>query len=60
VDLDRREAVRHALALARPGDAVLLAGKGHEEYQLVGVARVPYSDREAVEAALHTSGTRPG
>jgi UDP-N-acetylmuramoyl-L-alanyl-D-glutamate--2,6-diaminopimelate ligase len=42
--LDRREAIRRALAAAGPGDVVLLAGKGHETYQIVGHDFVPYSD----------------
>ncbi|NLZ38633.1 MAG: UDP-N-acetylmuramoyl-L-alanyl-D-glutamate--2,6-diaminopimelate ligase [Firmicutes bacterium] len=47
---DRREAVRHALSIARKGDIVLLAGKGHETYQLIGDQYIPYSDKQAVEA----------
>jgi UDP-N-acetylmuramoyl-L-alanyl-D-glutamate--2,6-diaminopimelate ligase len=46
---DREEAVRYALSQAGRGDIVLLAGKGHENYQLVGGRQVPYSDRRAVE-----------
>lgn len=46
----REEAVRYALSVAQKGDIVLLAGKGHENYQLVGDKHVPYSDKEAVEA----------
>ncbi|NLP36678.1 MAG: UDP-N-acetylmuramoyl-L-alanyl-D-glutamate--2,6-diaminopimelate ligase [Firmicutes bacterium] len=46
---DRFEAVRYALSLAQKGDIVLLAGKGHESYQIVGDKRIPYSDRQAVE-----------
>jgi UDP-N-acetylmuramoyl-L-alanyl-D-glutamate--2,6-diaminopimelate ligase len=52
VILDRSSAVEAALALARPGDAVLLAGKGHEEWQIMDGRRVPYSDRWVVEAPL--------
>ncbi|MFQ5830698.1 MAG: UDP-N-acetylmuramoyl-L-alanyl-D-glutamate--2,6-diaminopimelate ligase [Candidatus Methylomirabilia bacterium] len=52
VILDRREAVRAALALARAGDAVLLAGKGHEEYQIVEGRRLSYNDRRTVEEIL--------
>jgi UDP-N-acetylmuramoyl-L-alanyl-D-glutamate--2,6-diaminopimelate ligase len=52
VVLDRREAVRVAVSLARAGDTILLAGKGHEDFQLVGETRVPYSDRHAAEEAL--------
>jgi len=58
VILDRSRAVEAALALARPGDAVLLAGKGHEEWQIMDGRRVPYSDRWVVEALLPGGGSR--
>lgn len=45
---DRMEAVRYAVSIARPGDIVLLAGKGAEDFQLIKGVRVPYSDREAL------------
>ena len=49
---DRREAIRLAVALARPGDAVLVAGKGHENYQIKGDQRLHFDDREEVQEAL--------
>jgi len=49
---DRRESVRQALADCRPGDLLLLAGKGHEPYQEIHGVKHPYSDRAAVEAVL--------
>ena len=49
---DRGEAVAYAVRNARPGDVILLAGKGHETYQLVGTVKEPYSDRGALMAAL--------
>jgi UDP-N-acetylmuramoyl-L-alanyl-D-glutamate--2,6-diaminopimelate ligase len=49
---DRREAIRLAVRLARPGDAVLVAGKGHENYQIWGTERRHFDDREEVTAAL--------
>lgn len=52
VILDRAEAIAAACARARPGDAVLIAGKGHEPYQILAGRRVPWSDREAALAAL--------
>jgi len=52
---DRRESVRQALADCRPGDLLLLAGKGHEPYQEIHGVKHPYSDRAAVEAALRGS-----
>jgi UDP-N-acetylmuramoyl-L-alanyl-D-glutamate--2,6-diaminopimelate ligase len=49
---DRREAIAHAIAKAAPGDVVLLAGKGHEDYQEVRGVRLPFSDVEEAAAAL--------
>lgn len=49
---DRQEAVSHSIRVAAPEDAILVAGKGHEEYQLIGTERLPYSDRETVKRAL--------
>ena len=46
VERDRARAIDVALAEARPGDAVLVAGKGHEDYQIVGRERRAFSDRE--------------
>jgi UDP-N-acetylmuramoyl-L-alanyl-D-glutamate--2,6-diaminopimelate ligase len=46
---DRREGIRLALSMARPGDMVLIAGKGHETYQVIGSARSHFDDREEVE-----------
>ncbi|MDQ3388008.1 MAG: UDP-N-acetylmuramoyl-L-alanyl-D-glutamate--2,6-diaminopimelate ligase [Gemmatimonadota bacterium] len=46
--LDRGEAIRHALAEARPGDLVLLAGKGHERYQIRGTESRPFDERVVV------------
>jgi UDP-N-acetylmuramoyl-L-alanyl-D-glutamate--2,6-diaminopimelate ligase len=54
VEPDRRAAIALAIAAARPGDAVLVAGKGHEEYQLVGAEKRPFSDREEARRALGT------
>jgi len=49
---DRREAIRLAVSLARPGEAVLVAGKGHENYQIWGAERRHCDDREEVLEAL--------
>src|SRR5881397_1871289 len=45
---DRREAIALALELARPGDTILLAGKGHETYQIVGSEKQPFDERAIV------------
>lgn len=49
---DRADAIREAVRLAQPGDFVLLAGKGHEDYQLIGNDRVPFCEREIVRLAI--------
>jgi UDP-N-acetylmuramoyl-L-alanyl-D-glutamate--2,6-diaminopimelate ligase len=49
---DRRAAIELAVACARPGDAVLIAGKGHEATQLVGAERRHFDDREEARRAL--------
>ena len=53
VEADRREAIKLAVGLAGPDDVVLVAGKGHETYQLVGGERLGFDDREVAAAALH-------
>jgi UDP-N-acetylmuramoyl-L-alanyl-D-glutamate--2,6-diaminopimelate ligase len=52
VEPDRRAAIALALACARPGDAVLLAGKGHEDYQIIGKEKRHFSDLEEARRAL--------
>jgi UDP-N-acetylmuramoyl-L-alanyl-D-glutamate--2,6-diaminopimelate ligase len=49
---DRREAIQLAVAIARPGDTVLIAGKGHEDYQIVGREKFPFSDPDEARRAL--------
>ncbi len=49
---DRRAAIRTAAREAAPGDVVLIAGKGHEAYQVVGDERLPFDDREEVRKAF--------
>jgi UDP-N-acetylmuramoyl-L-alanyl-D-glutamate--2,6-diaminopimelate ligase len=49
---DRRQAIERAIALAGPDDCVVIAGKGHEDYQLYGNERRPFSDQRVVKAAL--------
>ena len=56
VVLDRQQAIALAIAAARPGDVVLIAGKGHEDYQIVGTTKNPFDDR--VEARLGLQARR--
>jgi UDP-N-acetylmuramoyl-L-alanyl-D-glutamate--2,6-diaminopimelate ligase len=49
---DRRGAIAETLAQARPGDTVLLAGKGHETYQVVGKEYRPFDEKAIVEELM--------
>jgi UDP-N-acetylmuramoyl-L-alanyl-D-glutamate--2,6-diaminopimelate ligase len=57
VQLDRASAIREALEEARDGDVVVIAGKGHEDYQIYGQERRPFSDQDVVRSVL---GARAG
>jgi UDP-N-acetylmuramoyl-L-alanyl-D-glutamate--2,6-diaminopimelate ligase len=48
VEVDRRAAIEWALSSATSGDSVLIAGKGHEDYQIIGRERKPFSDQKVV------------
>ena len=50
---DRAKAIRTALATAAPGDCVLIAGKGHERFQIVGDERMPFDDAEVARDWLY-------
>jgi UDP-N-acetylmuramoyl-L-alanyl-D-glutamate--2,6-diaminopimelate ligase len=52
IELDRRAAIRDALVVARPGDVVLIAGKGHEQGQTAGGVTVPFDDRAVAREEL--------
>jgi UDP-N-acetylmuramoyl-L-alanyl-D-glutamate--2,6-diaminopimelate ligase len=49
LEVDRRAAIQSALRQAQAGDVVLIAGKGHEDYQVIGKEKIHFSDREVVE-----------
>lgn len=55
IELDRASAIRRAVGLARPGDAVLIAGKGHETYQVFADRIIHFDDREVAEQAVEVS-----
>lgn len=50
--LDRREAISHAISMAKPEDVVLIAGKGHETYQEINGVRHDFDDREVARHAI--------
>ena len=49
---DRAEAIHFAIENAKPGDGVLIAGKGHEDYQILGTQKIHFDDREQAKEAL--------
>ena len=54
--VDRREAIRTACTMAQPGDVVLVAGKGHEDYQIVKGVKHHFDDREEVRQCVGLAG----
>ncbi len=52
VIVNRREAIFHAVRTAQPGDTIVLAGKGHEDYQIIGHEKFHFDEREVVAEAL--------
>ena len=50
--VDRREAIRTACMLAQPGDVILVAGKGHEDYQIIQGVKHHFDDHEVIREAF--------
>ena len=46
---DRHEAIKTAVMLAEPRDIILLAGKGHEDYQIIGTEKYPFNDKAVIK-----------
>ncbi|NTV83987.1 MAG: UDP-N-acetylmuramoyl-L-alanyl-D-glutamate--2,6-diaminopimelate ligase, partial [Bacteroidales bacterium] len=57
--INRKEAIRTACHLARPGDIILVAGKGHEKYQEIKGVRYPFDDKKILEEMLSTANQKP-
>jgi UDP-N-acetylmuramoyl-L-alanyl-D-glutamate--2,6-diaminopimelate ligase len=57
---DRRQAIEAAVAWGRAGDVVVIAGKGHETYQIIGTESLDFDDREVARAALRARGGSGG
>jgi UDP-N-acetylmuramoyl-L-alanyl-D-glutamate--2,6-diaminopimelate ligase len=57
---DRRRAVEAAVAWGREGDVVVIAGKGHETYQIIGTESHEFDDREVARTALRARGGAGG
>jgi UDP-N-acetylmuramoyl-L-alanyl-D-glutamate--2,6-diaminopimelate ligase len=58
--VDRRTAIAKAIELARSGDVVLVAGKGHEKYQVIGDRTLPFDDVAVAQEALARRRTNSG
>lgn len=56
IEPDREKAIHKAMAIARPNDIVILAGKGHEDYQIIGKTKHPFDDRVVARRALAALG----
>jgi UDP-N-acetylmuramyl-tripeptide synthetase len=55
VEVDRKKAIALAIREAKPGDVVLIAGKGHEDYQILGKTKIHFDDREEAARAMEAS-----
>lgn len=58
IELDRRAAIAHAIDCAQAGDVVLIAGKGHEQFQIIGNERIPLNDLEQVQLQITQKSAR--
>jgi UDP-N-acetylmuramoyl-L-alanyl-D-glutamate--2,6-diaminopimelate ligase len=59
-ETDRRTAIERAVAMAGPADVIVIAGKGHEDYQIIGTEKIFFDDRVAARAALSSKDRDDG
>ena len=59
VEADRRQAIRLAITISDPGDTVLIAGKGHESYQILGSTTIDFDDRHEARQAFRAARLEP-
>jgi UDP-N-acetylmuramoyl-L-alanyl-D-glutamate--2,6-diaminopimelate ligase len=52
IEWDRKKAIHQAIMQAKSEDVILIAGKGHEKYQIIGINKNPFSDQREVQEAL--------
>ena len=50
---DRKEAIRKAIEAYEPGDVIIVAGKGHEDYQIIGTEKIHFDDKEVIQEILN-------
>jgi len=55
---ERRQAIETAINLAQKDDIILIAGKGHEDYQIIGTKKTPFDDKIVAGEALKMKGNR--
>ncbi len=60
LEVDRRKAIEQAIAMAHRGDVVLVAGKGHENYQIIGDKKLPFDDKQIIRDILHLNDKNQG
>ena len=53
---NRRDAIRRAIEIGMEGDTVIIAGKGHENYQVIGEKKLPFDDKEEARIAMEEKG----
>ncbi|HQQ51745.1 MAG TPA: UDP-N-acetylmuramoyl-L-alanyl-D-glutamate--2,6-diaminopimelate ligase, partial [Spirochaetota bacterium] len=56
--VNREEAIKQAIAMAESGDAIVIAGKGHEDYQIIGTKKIHFDDKEVALKYINERNTK--